>query len=124
MAAVVACVITYASTVRIDRIGTDFLKRPEDFPRALRDLQATRSALNPSTPRDTGVALLLVHTGRPAAAERSMTRAVAAEPQNALAWVTLTQIRVARGRLAAARASWARARRLDPHLPARLPGPA
>jgi cytochrome c-type biogenesis protein CcmH/NrfG len=123
VAAAVASVITYASVKRVDHAAYGFVASG-DFPRVLRDLRASDSALNPSNYRDQGIAITLLHMGRRAAAERAMARAADAEPQNAFLWVVLTRIRVTRGRLAAARASWAHVRRLDPHLPARLPAPA
>jgi Flp pilus assembly protein TadD len=123
VAAAVASAITYASIKRVDHAAYGFA-RSGDFPRVLRDLRASDSPLNPSNYRDQGIAVTLLHMGRPAAAERAMARAVENEPENALVWAQLTRIQLTRGRLAAARASWARARRLDPHLPASLPARA
>jgi hypothetical protein len=120
VAAAVASAITYASVVRVDRVANGFL-RSADFSGVLRDLRASDSPLNPSNYRDQGIAITLLHIGRGAEGERFMARAAHAEPENALLWVPLTRIQVARGRLAAARASWAHARRLDPHLSAQLP---
>jgi cytochrome c-type biogenesis protein CcmH/NrfG len=123
VAAAVASAITYASIVRVDHAAYRF-QATGDFQRVLRDLRGSDSSLNPSNYRDQGIAVALLHTRRPVAAERVMARAAHAEPQNVFAWVPLARIQVARGRLAAARASWAHARRLDPHLPAQLPAPA
>ena len=109
--------------VRVDHAARGFIGSG-DFARVLRDLRDSDSPLNPSNYRDQGIAVTLLHMRRPVAAERLMTRVARAEPQNVLVWVPLTRIQVARGRLEAARASWAHARRLDPHLPAGLPGPA
>jgi predicted Zn-dependent protease len=121
VAAAVACAIAYASVVRVDRAANRFISSG-DFAHVLRDLRASDSPLNPSNYRDQGIAITLLHMGRPATAERVMARIARAEPQNAIVWVPLTRIQVARGRLAAARRSWAHARRLDPQLPAPLPG--
>lgn len=120
VAAVVVCAIAYVSVVRVDHAAFGFVSSG-DFQRVLRDLRESDSALNPSNYRDQGIAITLLHMGRPAAAERFMARVARAEPQNALVWVPLTRIQVTRGRLAAARVSWAHARRLDPHLPVSLP---
>jgi predicted Zn-dependent protease len=123
VAAAVACAIAYASVRRVDHTAYGFASSG-DFTRVLRDLRDSDSLLNPSNYRDQGIAITLLHMGRPAAAERTAARTARAEPENAFVWVVLTRIRVARERLAPARASWARARRLDPHLPVRLPAAA
>jgi predicted Zn-dependent protease len=92
-----------------------------DFARALRDLRHSDSALNPSNYRDLGISVALLNLGRPAEAERAIARVTREQPQNVVAWNTLTRVQVARRRLAAARRSWRRVRRLDPHRPAALP---
>ena len=120
LAAVVACVISYVSIVRTDRVQDRFIANPDPGP-ALRKLQAAGSWLAPSTTREKSLALLLFATGRHAAAERSIARVVREQPGNAIAIVALTRVQVARGRRAAARATWARAHELDPHLPRQLP---
>ena len=88
---------------------------------SLSQLRASDWALNPSVYRDEAIADGLLHTGRPAKAERYMVASVRRQPGNVLAWYALARIQVARGRLAAARASYARARSLNPHLPPGLP---
>jgi predicted Zn-dependent protease len=92
-----------------------------DFARALRDLRDSDSALNPSNYRDLGISVALLHLGRPAQAERLAARVTREQPQNAFAWITLTRVEISRRRAAAARRSWQRVRRLDPHRPAALP---
>lgn len=92
-----------------------------DFTRALSELRRSDLALNPSNYRDQGISVSVLHLGRPAEAERLAAQVTREQPQNAFSWITLTRIRVSRERLAAARRSWQRARRLDPHLMAALP---
>jgi len=89
--------------------------------RSLDALRASDWALNPSVYRDEAIADGLLHTGRPVEAERYMVASVDRQPGNVLAWYALARIQVARGRLGAARASYARARELNPHLPPGLP---
>jgi predicted Zn-dependent protease len=92
-----------------------------DFARVLRDLRRSDWALNPSNYRDQGISVAVLHLGRPAEAERLAAKVAREQPQNAFAWTTLTRVQVSRGRVAAARRSWRRVRRLDPHRPAALP---
>jgi predicted Zn-dependent protease len=125
VAAAVASTIAYVSVKRVDHAAHGFRGFARaDFARTLRELRDSDSALNPSNYRQQGIAVAMLHVGRRAEAERTIVRAARAQPQNAFLWVQLTRIQVARGRLAAARASWAHARRLDPHLPEPLPTPA
>jgi cytochrome c-type biogenesis protein CcmH/NrfG len=120
LAVVVACAITYVSVVRTDRVERRFLTNQERGA-ALRGLRASESWLSPSTNRDQARAALLANTGHVAAAERSIARVVREQPRNVVAWLVLTQVQVTRGHFVMARASWARARELDPHLPSQLP---
>jgi predicted Zn-dependent protease len=122
VAAAVASAIAYVSVKRVDRAAHAFIATG-NVARVLHDLRASDSPLNPSNYRDQGIAIALLHLGRPVAAERFVARVVREHPQNENAWVTLTRVQIARGRLAAARRSWERVRRLDPHRPAALPGP-
>ena len=94
-----------------------------DFERSLREMRAVESPLNPSAFRDGAIAASLLHTGHPVQAERKLDAATRREPDNAEFWYGLTRIQLGRRRLRAARVSYARARSLDPHLPAELPAP-
>jgi hypothetical protein len=110
--------LTYASQVEVERT---FSQRHGDFAGALRHVRASESPLNPSILRDTAESASLLHTGHPVAAERVMLNAARRRPFDVFQWFVLTRVQLGRGRDAAARASWARARRLDPHLPVGLP---
>jgi cytochrome c-type biogenesis protein CcmH/NrfG len=121
LAALVACAIAYRSVIRIDHAAYGIVNT-RDFPRSLRDLRAAESSLNPSIYRDQAIAVSLLHLRHPVAAERWIRGAAHEQPRSAAEWVALTRVQVTRGRTAAARVSWAHARRLDPHLPAALPG--
>ena len=122
VAGAVLCGLTYVSQVRYRRAFTT-LGKTADWDRALGEARASESALNPSAARDGAIAFALIGAGRPAEAERVAAAAARREPKNAAAWEQLTRIQVTRGRLAGARASWARARRLNPHASAALPAP-
>jgi hypothetical protein len=115
-----AAALTYASQIEVDRT---FALRRGDFAAALRHVRASDSALNPSILRDTAESVSLLHTGHPASAEAVMANSARARPFDVVRWFVLVRIQLGRGRAAAARASYARARRLDPHLPRELPGP-
>jgi predicted Zn-dependent protease len=120
VAGAVAAALTYASQIEVDRT---FSLRRGDFAGALRQVRASESALNPSLVRDIAESLSLLHTGHPARAEHFIANAVRARPFDVSRWFVLTRVQLGRGRVAAARASWARARRLDPALPRQLPSP-
>jgi Flp pilus assembly protein TadD len=94
-----------------------------DFAHGLGAFRASDSPLAPSVYRDEAIAIMLLHTGRAAEAERVMVRSARGAPADAHPWVSLARIQVARGRLAAARASYAHARVLNPHVPPALPPP-
>ena len=98
----------------------DFLET-RDFRGALPRLRDSDSVLNPSVYRDFGIAASLLGTGRPAEAERVMARSARRQPRNLQPWIELVRIQLTRGRLDAARASWAHARRLNPNLPLEIP---
>jgi predicted Zn-dependent protease len=120
VAGVIACAVTYVADVRLHDALAEF-GRTRNFNRALRELRASQSALNPQVGRDVGIAYAQLATGHPAQAERAIAAATRREPGNTRAWIELTRIQLARGRLTAARASWARARQLDPHVQRALP---
>jgi Flp pilus assembly protein TadD len=126
-AGVVASAVTYVSVVRTENAGVRFFNAGNfsrgNFERGLREFRASDSALNPSNYRTQNLAVMLLHLGQPVSAERVAARAARAEPQNAVLWVALARVQVARGKLVEARATWAHARRLDPHLPVSLPAP-
>ena len=122
LAAAIASFMTYIAVVRLKDAFVEFDSAP-NFARALRDMRASDSPLDPSTLRKTVIAVGLLRTGRPAEAEGVMANAVRREPENAAMWVTLARVQLTRGRPAAARASYAHSRRLNPHVPRRLPPP-
>src|SRR5436190_11246337 len=121
-AAATACAITYVSAVRLQDALVRF-QHTADLGRALRDVRGSDSPLNPSGFRDAAIVLALLEVGHPAAAERSAAATVRREPDNAQTWFELARIQVSRKELPAARASWVRARRLNPHIPPALPAP-
>jgi Flp pilus assembly protein TadD len=121
--AVGAGVNIYVAQVRLKDAFTSFQKAG-DPQRALRDLDASDSPLNPNALRETGVALSLLVTGRPAQAERVIAGAARREPSNPKPWLELTRIQLARGHTAAARVSWAHLRKLIPRAGPGLPAPA
>jgi predicted Zn-dependent protease len=115
----------YASQTRLqDAIRAYGARHGREAALTIRELRASDSSLNPNVYRDSGIANSLLRAGHPAAAERTMAAVTRDQPDSVIAWFALTRIQVARGRLAAARASYARVRRLDPHLPAALPSGA
>jgi Flp pilus assembly protein TadD len=120
VAGAIAFGLTYRSHVRFQN-AFDTLYQTADWGPTLRALRASDSALNPTAAREGAIAIALLGSGRPAEAERVVAVAARREPGNAQAWVALAQVQVSRGRAPAARVSWARARRLDPHLPPGLP---
>ncbi|TMK62617.1 MAG: hypothetical protein E6G53_13180 [Actinobacteria bacterium] len=120
LAAAIASFMVYVADVRL-REAFLGLEQHQDYARALRDFRASRSPLDPSWFRDTSIAVGLLHTGHPARAEAAIVKAVRREPLNAVVWVALTRLQVARKQVGAARVSWERARRLNPHIPRALP---
>ena len=81
------------------------------------ELEDADSPLNPDALRESTLAIALVKTGRAAEGERVARGNVAAEPENVNAWVVLARIQRTRGRTAAARRSYARAKRLNSQIP-------
>jgi predicted Zn-dependent protease len=81
------------------------------------ELEDADSPLNPDALRESTLALALVKTGRAADGERVARGNVAAEPENVNAWVVLARIQRTRGRTAAARRSYARAKSLNSQIP-------
>jgi predicted Zn-dependent protease len=122
VAGALACGVTYVSQVRLARAFATFDKR-HDVSRAVADLRASDSVLNPSILRDISISVGLVRTGHPGQAERTMAAAVQREPGEPSAWGILARVQLSRKRIAQARASWVHARRLAPQLPVQLPPP-
>jgi Flp pilus assembly protein TadD len=89
--------------------------RTGDAARALREIRASDSTLYPTAYREGATAIALLQLGRGAEAERVATRAVRREPENVQTWLALARVQVTRREFAAARLTWARTRRLDPH---------
>jgi predicted Zn-dependent protease len=114
-AGVTASIVTYVSQDRLKDAFGHFLVT-QDFHAALAQVRASDSALFPSVYRDVGIAVSLVKTGHPAEAERVMAESARRSPGDVRTWVTLSRIQVTRHRFAVARASYARARELDPVL--------
>jgi cytochrome c-type biogenesis protein CcmH/NrfG len=122
VAGAVACAVSYVSVERFARALDTFL-HTGDNARVLREVRASDSPLDPTAYREANISVALMALGRRAEAERVATSLSRREPQNAQTWLTLARIQVTRGRTRAATASWARARRLDPHLRSELPPP-
>jgi predicted Zn-dependent protease len=114
-AGVAASIVTYQSQDRLKAAFGRFLVT-QDFHVALRQVRASDSVLFPSVYRDVGVAVSLLKTGHGAEGERVMAASARRSPGDVRTWVTLARIQVTRHRLAAARASYARARALNPTL--------
>jgi tetratricopeptide (TPR) repeat protein len=119
VAGLIACVLTYRSqsqfTEAFHRSGAK-----HQYAGALAEVRASESALYPSVDRDSLTTVILLKLGRPAAAERTARRAAAGNPDDVRAWALLARVQLTRGRVAASRASWRRARALKPDLPARV----
>jgi Flp pilus assembly protein TadD len=77
--------------------------------------------LNPDVEREIGQATALFELGRRARAVELMREAARREPENARVWVAMSNLMGALGRLPEAERSWARARELNPRLPAWTP---
>src|SRR4051794_33547103 len=88
----------YVSQRRLYDAGAEF-QRTLDFHVSLRDLRASESPLNPSQVRDAAQAVGLLHTGRPAAAERILARSARDHPYDAETWVALARLQLARRRV-------------------------
>ena len=117
-----ACAVAYRANVRLQDALESSLGST-DYARALRDVRRSGSSLNPTAYREGATALALLQLRRPVEAEKVAARVVRREPLNAQTWVLLARVQVTRGRLRTARYSWARARRLDPHLRGAVPNP-
>jgi Flp pilus assembly protein TadD len=118
---VVAGIVTFRSERRVERAFDAIADgRP---PGEAIDLFESSRALNPGAGRELAEAGLYLRSGRPGRAEERLREAADLEPESAQVWVVSTRVALALGRPDEARRRWARARRLDPRLPARLPPP-
>jgi len=79
--------------------------------------------LNPGAAREVALARLSYLRGDPDRAEELLDEAADLEPDNIRVWHLGTRIALGRGDRPAAQRRWARARELDPQLPAALPPP-
>lgn len=120
LAGAIASVDIYVSQARLTAA---FAHADRTCPSTLPDLRAAGSPLNPSTLREMSIAICLTLTGHAGDAERLMARVAREQPGNAQPWAALARIQLNRRRPAAARASWARVRQLNPHVSPQLPGP-
>jgi predicted Zn-dependent protease len=120
-AGVVAGVVTFRSERKVeDAFSAAIQGRP--LPQIERLFEDSR-ALNPGAARELAMARLNYDHGRPGRADELLRQAAGLEPENIRVWHFGTRLSLARGRRAEAELRWARARRLDPHLPAALPPP-
>jgi hypothetical protein len=122
VAGVVASILTYRSQDDLKSAYGRFVLK-QDFARALRDVRDSDSPLFPSVYRDVGVSVSLLQIGHPVQAERVAAESAERSPGDVRTWVTLARIQATRGRLAAARRSWDRARQLNPILRPGIPDP-
>jgi predicted Zn-dependent protease len=116
VAGATASMVIYVSQVRLESASA-VAKHPHGCSRVLRDARASDTFLNPSSLRDEIIAGCLLGTGKLPAADRTMAATVAREPQNVFVWLAYANYLAARHRPATARAAYAHARSLDPHLP-------
>lgn len=120
-AGVAAGVLTYRSERKVeDAFSAGIERRPLDEVERLFD---DSRPLNPGAARELALARTNYGRGRPERAEELFADAAELEPKNIRVWYLRTRLARARGDDAAARRHWARARELDPLLPAALPPP-
>lgn len=79
--------------------------------------------LNPGAARELTLARLHYERGDPGRAEEWLEKARELEPENIRVWYLGTRLALARQDRPEAERRWARARELDPTLPAALPPP-
>ncbi|HEX8052611.1 MAG TPA: tetratricopeptide repeat protein [Thermoleophilaceae bacterium] len=118
---VAAGVVTFRSEKRVeDAFSAAIEQRPvEEVERLFDDSRP----LNPGAARELAMARTNYERGRPERAEELLADAAELEPKNLRVWHLRARLARARGDEAAASRYWARARALDPHLPAALPPP-
>lgn len=120
-AGVVAGVVTFRNERRVeDAFSAAIDGRP--LTEVERDLEGSRP-LNPGAARELTMARLHHERGDSARAEELLREATDIEPENIRIWYFGTRLALARGDRAEAERRWARARELDPTLPAPLPPP-
>lgn len=119
--AIVGVLILIAYSNLASAFGT--FQHDLDFRRALPRLRASDSALEPNPYRDSGLAYTLYALGRRRQAEAVLLDATHRWPRELRVWMPLAQVQLGLGKAAAARATWAHARSLDPHLRRELPPP-
>jgi predicted Zn-dependent protease len=120
-AGVVAGVVTFRSE---EKVEDAFAAAIEGRPVAeVEELFDDSRPLNPGAARELAMARANFEAGRPDRAEELLGEAADAEPENVRVWFLRTRLALRRGHPAEARRHWARARALDPQLPAALPPP-
>lgn len=120
-AGVVAGVVTYRSEQRTeDAFSATLGRQPLD---EIDRLFEQSKPLNPGAAREVALARLSYLRGEPDRAEELLQEAADLEPHNIRVWHLGTRIALARKDRATAERRWARARELDPQLPAALPPP-
>jgi predicted Zn-dependent protease len=118
---VVAGVVTFRSERRVeDAFSAAIGGRPLD---EVEDLFEESRPLNPGAARELAMARLSYDRGMPERAEELLAEAADLEPDNIRVWHFGTRLALARDDRPEAERRWARARELDPHLPAALPPP-
>ena len=120
-AGVVAGVVTYRSEKRTeDAFSATLGRQPLD---RIDRLFEQSKPLNPGAAREVALARLSYLRGDPQRAEELLAEATDLEPHNIRVWHLGTRIALGRRDRATAERRWARARELDPQLPAALPPP-
>lgn len=120
-AGVAAGVVTYRSEEKVeDAFSAAIEQRPLSEVERLFD---DSRPLNPGAARELAMARTNFERGRPDRAEELLAEAADLEPKNLRVWHLRARLARARGREDDARRHWARARTLDPQLPAALPPP-
>ena len=114
-------VVTFRSEEKVeDAFGAAIENRPiEEVERLFEDSRP----LNPGAARELALARANHRAGRPERAEELLADAAELEPKNIRVWYLRARLALTRGDRPAARRHWARARALDPLLPAALPPP-
>lgn len=116
---VVAGVVTFRSERRVeDAFSAAIDGRPLG---EIEDRFDESRPLNPGAARELAMARLSYERGRPERAEELLREATDLEPDNIRVWHFGTRLALAREDRSEAERRWARARELDPRLPAALP---
>ena len=120
-AGVLAGAVTYRSEEKVEEaFGAAIEGKPiGEVERLFEDSRP----LNPGAAREVALARANLEAGRVARAERLLDDAAELEPESLRLWYLRTRLALRRGRRAEAERHWARARALDPLLPAALPPP-